>query len=121
MPSNTPLRLLKTQFACHDVILTDSGTAALHLRLLAESYDRVLRDRANVPSPQAPLWIESLRAVGIDARESISHIIPEYHGNPSVIPRLGRVSKMVVSVPIFPAMTVDEGATVTAALRTDPR
>jgi perosamine synthetase len=108
-------------------------------RLIAESYDRVLSDRADVSlvneghlvrsnrfryyflSPQAPLWIESLRAVGIDARESISHVIPEYYGKLSAFPRLGRVSKMVVSVPIFPAMTVDEGATVTTALRTGPR
>jgi hypothetical protein len=68
-------------------------------------------------SPQAPLWIEFLRAVGIDARESISHVIPEYYGNHPAFPRLGRVSKMVVSVPIFPGMIVDEGA----ALRSGPR
>jgi len=59
--------------------------------------------------------------VGIDARGSISHVIPEYYGNLPAFPRLDRVSKMVVSVPIFPAMTVDEGATVTAALRSGPR
>jgi perosamine synthetase len=108
-------------------------------RLIAESYDRVLRDRADVGlvneghlvrlnrfryyflSREAPLWIEFLRAAGIDARESISHVFPEYYGNLFSFPRLECVSKMVVSVPIFPAMTVDQCVTVTSALRSGPR
>jgi dTDP-4-amino-4,6-dideoxygalactose transaminase len=107
-------------------------------RSIAESYERVLRARSDVTtvsegtgvranrfryyflSPEAPRWIKALRSKGIDARESISHVIPEYRGDMRAFPRLGSVSTMVVSVPIFPAMTAQQTETVVAALGAGP-
>jgi perosamine synthetase len=104
-------------------------------RLIAASYDRELRPHGDVAlvnegdaqqanryryyflSPRAAPWIEWLRSAGIDARGSISHVIPEYSGSIRAFPKLGAVARMVVSVPIFPAMTDDEIDTVVTALR----
>jgi dTDP-4-amino-4,6-dideoxygalactose transaminase len=108
-------------------------------REIADSYDRALRDRKDVAivnegrfvrsnrfryyflTDQALLWLEHLRSREIDARGSISHVIPEYYGNLQVFPRLGRVSAMVVSVPIYPAMTSGEARTVAEALESGPK
>ena len=104
-------------------------------RSIAASYEAVLRGRADIDllsegagvranrfryyflSRAAPAWIESLRSRGIDARGSISHVIPEYDGSLRAFPRLGAVSGRVVSVPIYPAMSAAEADTVTAALQ----
>lgn len=113
-----------------------AGLAAAQLRRLegtlkrrrevAEMYDRALDGHADVAymrerplvkfnrfryyflSERAPSWIAYLRAAGIDARRSISHAMPEYDAKLSDFPRLRRLSNMVVSVPISPAMTDDE-------------
>jgi perosamine synthetase len=107
-------------------------------RHIAESYDQALHDcgeagvvkerhlvRSNrfryyFLSDRATLWLDFLRSKGIDARGSISHVIPEYYGNTDAFPRLGRVSEMVVSVPIFPAMTTEEVGAVADALKSGP-
>lgn len=107
-------------------------------RSIAESYERVLRTRADATtvhegagvrsnrfryyflSPHARRWIEALRAKGIDARGSIAHLIPEYYGSTHAFPHLGSISRMVVSVPIFPAMTAQQNETVVAALSAGP-
>ena len=104
-------------------------------RAIAASYEAVLRERIGVDllsepagvranrfryyflSHEAAAWIESLRSRGIDARGSISHVIPEYYGSVQDFPRLGSLSRRVVSVPIYPAMTVAESEAITAALR----
>jgi perosamine synthetase len=108
-------------------------------RSIADSYARVLLARGDVElvnegpavrsnrfryyflSDQASAWIKSLHSAGIDARGSISHVIPEYDGNIAAFPRLRRVSSRVVSVPIFPAMTADEADRVALALTAGPR
>lgn len=107
-------------------------------RAIAESYEQALRARADVTtvregagvrsnrfryyflSPHARRWIEALRSKGIDARGSIAHVIPEYYGGTGAFPRLGSVSRMVVSVPIFPAMTAQQTETVVGALSAGP-
>jgi dTDP-4-amino-4,6-dideoxygalactose transaminase len=107
-------------------------------RAIAESYDRVLsghgdahvvregdRVRSNrfryyFLSDRAPRWIDHMRSLGIDARGSISHVIPSYHQGLTAFPRLARASSMVVSVPIFPAMSDAQVRTVTHALASGP-
>jgi perosamine synthetase len=104
-------------------------------RAIAASYEAVLRGRSDVELPhegaggcanrfryyflsrEAAAWIESLRTRGIDARGSISHVIPEYYGNLRAFPRLGAMSGRLVSVPIYPAMSAAEADTITAALQ----
>jgi dTDP-4-amino-4,6-dideoxygalactose transaminase len=106
-----------------------------HRRSIAASYEAVLRARADVELPnegagvranrfryyffsrEATAWIESLRSRGIDARGSISHVIPEYYGSLRAVPRLGAMCGRVVSVPIYPAMSAAEVDTITAALQ----
>jgi perosamine synthetase len=104
-------------------------------RSIAASYDAVLRECADIDllsesagvranrfryyflSREPSVWIEALRSRGIDARGSISHVIPEYDGSLAAFPRLGSLSGRVVSVPIYPAMTATEANTITAALQ----
>lgn len=104
-------------------------------RSIAASYEAALRRRADVELPhegagmrvnrfryyflsrEAAAWIESLRSRGIDARGSISHVIPEYYGGLQAFPRLGAMSDRVVSVPIYPAMSAAEADTITVALQ----
>jgi dTDP-4-amino-4,6-dideoxygalactose transaminase len=105
---------------------------------IAASYDRVLHGRGDVCivdegqsvrpnrfryyflSDRASLWTDYLQSVGIDARRSISHAIPEYNGNMSEFPNLGRVSQMVVSLPIYPAMSIENIHSVVQALNLGP-
>jgi dTDP-4-amino-4,6-dideoxygalactose transaminase len=104
-------------------------------RAIASSYEAVLRGRADIElvhegvgvcanrfryyflSRAAAAWIEALRARGIDARGSISHVIPEYYGSLRAFPKLGALYGRVVSVPIYPAMSGAEADTITAALQ----
>ena len=125
-----------------------AGLAAAQLRRLegtlkrrrevAAIYDHALEGRADVAlvrenplvqfnrfryyflTERAAAWTDYLRAAGIDARRSISHVIPEYYAKLSNIPRLRRLSRMVVSVPIFPAMTAVEVAFVAETLGSAP-
>jgi dTDP-4-amino-4,6-dideoxygalactose transaminase len=125
-----------------------AGLAAAQLRRLertlkrrrevAEAYDHALESHADVTvvregplvkfnrfryyflTERAGSWTDHLRAAGIDARRSISHVIPEYFGELSNVPRLRHLSKMVVSVPISPAMTAAEVALVAETLGSAP-
>jgi len=125
-----------------------AGLAAAQLRRLertlkrrrevAEIYDHALEGRADVVlvregplvkfnrfryyflTERAASWTDHLRAAGIDARRSISHVIPEYFGKLSNVPRLRRLSNMVVSVPILPAMTAAEVMLVAETLGSAP-
>lgn len=108
-------------------------------RQIAHSYDQVLRERTDVSlmqegglarfnrfryyflSNRASAWVEHLRSLEIDARRSIAHVMAEYFGSLKAFPHLDRVSNMVVSVPIYPAMTNAEADTVAEALRSSPK
>ncbi len=68
-------------------------------------------------SDQASAWVEWLRSKDIDARRSISHVLPEYFGNLRAFPHLSRASQRVVSVPVYPAMTTGQSAYVAEILR----
>jgi perosamine synthetase len=107
-------------------------------RRIADAYDEALmshsdatlmRDRDLVKSnrfryyflsDQAGIWIEKLRSTGIDARPSISHVIPEYLGDFNSFPNLLYISRHLVSVPIFPAMTSAQVGFIAEALNSSP-
>jgi dTDP-4-amino-4,6-dideoxygalactose transaminase len=107
-------------------------------RRIAATYERVLearddvivpREAANVRSNRfryyflsrdASHWVRALRSRGIDARESISHAIPDYEGRMRDFPGLNAVSRMIVSVPIYPAMSAAHIDAVVAALAAGP-
>jgi perosamine synthetase len=107
-------------------------------RQIAEAYDRALKGNADtslVPeadlvqsnrfryyffSESADAWVAHLRMRDIDARRSIAHVIPEYLGDSSAYPNLLRLARRVVSVPIYPAMTVAQVDFVAAALALGP-
>jgi dTDP-4-amino-4,6-dideoxygalactose transaminase len=107
-------------------------------RQIAHSYDQVLSERSDVRltlegrsarlnrfryfflSNRASAWVEHLRAFDIDARRSISHVMAGYFGSLDAFPQLERLSTMVVSVPIYPAMTNAEVGVVAEALKLGP-
>jgi perosamine synthetase len=107
-------------------------------RLIAASYDTALRDHKDVSLMQdsaaarsnrfryyflterATAWVQHLRSSDIDARRSISHVLPEYLGNMESFPNLVRTAPRVVSVPIYPAMTPAQWAHVSNALAAGP-
>jgi dTDP-4-amino-4,6-dideoxygalactose transaminase len=107
-------------------------------RRIAAAYERVLRARDDVIVPReaanvrsnrfryyflsrdASRWVHTLRSRDIEARESISHAIPEYQGNMCDFPGLNAVSRMIVSVPIYPAMSAAHVDAVVAALAAGP-
>jgi hypothetical protein len=72
-------------------------------------------------SESAGTWVAHLRTREIDARRSIAHVIPEYIGEPSSFPNLVRLAPLVVSVPIFPAMTPIQASFVAEMLKLGPR
>jgi perosamine synthetase len=103
-------------------------------RQIAQSYDGALSEQPDVHlvndsgpvrsnrfryyflSEQAPAWVEYLRSLEIDARRSISHLVPEYFGNLKAFPNIAKMSERVVSIPIFPAMTAEQVGFVAKAL-----
>lgn len=103
-------------------------------RQIADSYDGALRGQPDVQlvndigpvrsnrfryyflSEQAPAWVGYLQSCEIDARRSISHVVPEYFGNLRSFPNLAKMSRRVVSIPIFPAMTDEQVSFVAEAL-----
>lgn len=109
-----------------------------HRRRIAECYDAALRNHKGIVlmqdgdlmrsnrfryyflSDQSTSWIAHLRSHGIDARQSISHLLPEYLGDLAAFPNLGRIAARVVSVPIYPAMTAAQSNQVASALACDP-
>jgi dTDP-4-amino-4,6-dideoxygalactose transaminase len=114
------------------------ATLVEHRRRIAAAYESVLQAREDVILPReaasvrsnrfryyflsrdASRWVHSLRSRGIDARESISHAIPEYQGNMRAFPGMSAVSRMLVSVPIYPAMSSADVGRVIAALESGP-
>ena len=103
-------------------------------RQISESYDGALRGQPDVQlvndsdsvrsnrfryyflSEQARAWVKYLRSREIDARRSISHLIPDYFGNLKAFPNLAKMSERVVSIPIFSAMTAKQVSFVAEAL-----
>lgn len=93
-------------------------------REIAAAYDRALLGHSDVTLvPQAVLvqsnrfryyffsegagaWTAHLRTRDIDSRRSIAHVVPEYQGDSGAFPNLLRLTPRLVSVPIFPAMSV---------------
>jgi perosamine synthetase len=108
-------------------------------REIAAAYDRALQrhpDVSLVPkadlvksnrfryyffSESAGTWVAHLRTRDIDARRSIAHLIPEYLGDSSAYPNLLRLAPRLVSVPIFPAMTLAQADFVAEMLDLGPK
>jgi dTDP-4-amino-4,6-dideoxygalactose transaminase len=108
-------------------------------REIAAAYDVALQGHADVTlvpkadlvksnrfryyffSESAGAWVAHLRTRDIDARRSIAHVIPEYQGDSSAYPNLLRLAPRLVSVPIFPAMTVAQADFVAEMLDLGPK
>ncbi len=104
-------------------------------RQIAQAYDEALRHQSDLTlvcedrstylnrfryyllSESAADWISHLKALGIDAKRSISHLMAEYLGGRDTFPQLERTAHRLVSVPIFPAMTDAEVNQVVEALK----
>lgn len=108
-------------------------------REIAGAYDRVLSRHVDVRRPAegvlaswnrfryyfltdfAGIWLKFLRSRGIDARSSISHSLPEYFRIHAGFPRLAVATQRIVSVPVHPALTIDDVARVSEALFSGPQ
>jgi dTDP-4-amino-4,6-dideoxygalactose transaminase len=108
-------------------------------RQIADAYDRALTGHADVtlvPQPDlvqsnrfryyflsdsADAWVSHLRTRDIDARRSIAHMVPEYLGDSGAYPNMLGLVRRVVSVPIFPAMTVAQADFIAEVLGMGPK
>jgi len=57
-------------------------------------------------SDRATEWQSGLRAGGVDARTSISHVMPDYFPDAGERPELSSQARRLVSLPIYPGLKV---------------
>jgi perosamine synthetase len=106
--------------------------------LIARRYDAVLGDKKGVVLVMEPptvtfnryryyflarnaaAWVEHMQTHGIDARSSISHVLPDYFPGSGRYPNLAAVAGKVVSLPIYPGLTDDQVSAVALAAATGP-